>query len=77
MIEHHRGHPDFGNYQHVPDAWILTRNTIVVHGNVEQWNLEEFRSVFTGKDDIRTSWRRRGLDQPRTESSPLNIRYTH
>jgi hypothetical protein len=52
---------DFRNYLNVPDAWNATRNTIFEFGHVEQLNLQEFQSAFTGKDSIRTSWQRNDL----------------
>lgn len=55
---------DFGNYEAVPQLWINTRNTIHDYGRVASWNTAEFRSAYTGKDEIRTSWQRRGLLNP-------------
>jgi len=39
---------DFGEYEHVPDAWHLTRNRTFNHGNVAVWNTGAFRSAFSG-----------------------------
>jgi hypothetical protein len=54
---------DFGEYEHVPDAWHLTRNRTFNHANVAAWNTGAFRSAFRGKDDLRTAWIRKSLIQ--------------
>jgi hypothetical protein len=55
---------DFGKYTNVPAAWVNTRNELYEWGQVHQWNASNFRSAFTIKDTMRTSWLRKSLLHP-------------
>ncbi|XP_046492970.1 uncharacterized protein [Neodiprion pinetum] len=52
---------DFGEYLAVPDTWHDTRNKIFEFGRADTWNNCTYRSAYRGKDDVRTSWIRKGL----------------
>ncbi|UXD80020.1 hypothetical protein [Myrmica rubra virus 5] len=47
---------DFSGYGLVPDTWHNTRNSVYDYGRTDIWNVRTYRSAFTGKDRIRTTW---------------------
>lgn len=57
---------DYNGYTQVPNAWHISRNNIFDLGDVGRLNQDDFRSAYTNKDPIRTTWVRKMLKEKTT-----------
>lgn len=57
---------DFGDYEHVPDGWNNTVNTIFDFGAQADWNRPKFTSAYGSKVALRQSWVKKSLVRDKT-----------